>query len=188
MDELISELRSTQAKEERQIGSTVNTNDLPISNATSKGLSNEVPPDPFVQENLEETPDSEEDTKDDCHELTSSQVPISFHIMKLDFDALAQVKKENQVEIGIDKIKCCKKYKIENVFAGIIKKLSVFGADTACLELVDESGSICGSCPLAVVDEFGLKVGTIVLLSKCSLWKINGNHLNIVGANIRKVI
>lgn len=188
MDELISELRSTQAKEERQVVSTVNTSDLHIGNATSKGLSNEAPPDPFDQEDLEETQDSEEDIKDDCHELTSSQIPISLHIMKLDFDVLAQVKKESQAEIGIDKIKSSKKYKIENVFAGIIKKLSVFGADTACLELVDESGSICGSCPLTVVDEFGLKVGTILLLSECSLWKINGSHLNIVGANIRKVI
>ncbi|AFM98504.1 hypothetical protein EHEL_061350 [Encephalitozoon hellem ATCC 50504] len=187
MDELISELRSTQARKESQTGSTVNGNDLPASSIVSRGFSSEMPPDPFAQEGFEKISE-DEDTKDDVHELTSSQVPTSFHIMKLDFDVLSRVKKENQVDADINKIKGSKKYKIENLFAGIIKKLNVFGADTACLELVDESGSICGSCPLSVVDEFGLKVGTIVLLSKCSLWKINGNHLNIVASNINKVI
>ncbi|CAD25497.1 hypothetical protein [Encephalitozoon cuniculi GB-M1] len=187
MDELISQIRGTQAREEDKEGSIPKDESSRAHNGVSGDLAIEDPQDPFDQEEVEVPLCGKKDTGD-AHDLTSSQAPASLHIMKLDFDVLSQVKKESQVEIDIERIKDSKKYKVEGIFAGIIKKLSAFGSDTACLELVDESGSICGSCPLSAVDEFGLKVGTIILLSKCSLWKINGNHLNIAGVNIMKVV
>ncbi|ADM11738.1 uncharacterized protein Eint_061330 [Encephalitozoon intestinalis ATCC 50506] len=185
MDELISQIRNTETKERDEASSLENDSDHPMDDTASKDLSDEDPHNPFNQEEVEKTLDEDEE---DIHELTSSQVSTPLHIMKLDFNVLKQIRREIQAKMDIDEIKKSKKYKVEGEFTGIIKKLDMFGGDVACLELVDESDSIYGSCSQRVVDEFGLKVGAIIVLSNCSLWKINGNHLNIVSENIRKAV
>ncbi|KAH9411194.1 hypothetical protein HK407_07g11860 [Ordospora pajunii] len=124
----------------------------------------------------------------DEHDLTSSQTHSALQIIKLDFELLEQLKIEHNISTDIRSIKNSKAYKVECEFAGIIKKLDRFGKDVVSIEITDQDGSISGSCTLADSKEFELKVGSILVLEKCSLWKVNGNHLNITSLNIKKVI
>lgn len=174
MDELISQLRSTQHP------------------SVGDG-EDETPQDPLEPEDSRDT-DMSHDTStgremlENVHDPTSSQGQTSFHMLKLDFDMLRQVREERGARICVADIRRSKKYKIDEVFAVIVRKLDRFSKDVTRMELVDEDGVISGSCLSGVVNEFGVRPGSIMILCRFSLWKTNGNHLNITAANIEEVI
>lgn len=160
MDDLISQLRSTQNAHDESVDSS--------------------PQSPPVPERDSES--SEHSVQDP----TSSQGQPFFHLMKLDFNLLRQVRTETQTTLTAADIRRTKKHRA-GCFAAIVKHLDRFSRDVACLELVDESGSILASCLLGSADSLGIQTGSILILSGCALWKPD-NHLNIVAANILKTI
>lgn len=181
MDDLLSQLRGTQDQSGNKGDGIVE--DVIIGNKT---LDYEVLQDPFVAVECDALEMQSDETQH--NDPTSSQIQTDLHIMKLDFGMLREIKEENGTETDVAGIRKDKGYRIEVVFATIVKSLDRFSKDVARLELVDESGTMSGSCLLKVVDEFCIKVGSVLVLNGCSLWKIGDNHLNITAANIKQIV
>ncbi|KAM0672100.1 hypothetical protein CWI42_070420 [Ordospora colligata] len=190
MDDLLSQIRGTQVEDVGECEDS-SLNQEEVENAVCN---------PF-EENKCTVNQEDSDSNDilcsldnlctgisDEQDPTSSQTHSALQIIKLDFELLEQLKIEHNISTGIRSIKNSKAQKIECEFAGIIKKLDKFGKDVVFIEITDQDGSMSGSCTLADSKELELKVGSILVLEGCSLWKVNGNHLNITSLNIKKVI
>lgn len=120
-------------------------------------------------------------------EITTSQSDaIPKNRFKLDFDALKRHRSSENMKIS--EVKESDSLKIDGPLWAIIKSIETFkGIESNVYrwELCDESGVIFGS---SVVFDGEISVGTIVCLKNFSVWRINGNHLNIVQRNIEKIV
>ncbi|KAL6121487.1 hypothetical protein NUSPORA_01574 [Nucleospora cyclopteri] len=98
---------------------------------------------------------------------------------KLSLNSLFDKLKElNRKHLKINKIKEAEEFKVNKEFYVIVKNKEIF-RDTYKLELVDETGNITGHTNIQEIN-----VGNILLLKNCSLWKLEGNQLNIVRENL----
>lgn len=186
MDELLSQLRSTQrpsqASKKEQAGDSM---------ADTSCSGNSIEKRPAENTILAKRPvgNREDDSvPSECAEaildVTTSQgesQPAGCY--RLDFDFLAAHRAADALTVA--EAKKTPLYKIEQPLYALVKTVEVIGADVCRWELCDETGTIAGS---TCAHEGTAGPGDIVYLSGCSIWKINGNHLNIVNGNIKKII
>lgn len=133
---------------------------------------------------VENTKTKDEPTRE--VDITTSQSDnIQLNRFKLDFDFL---KKNRTGEfITVAQVKTSELYKIDDKLWGIIKSIEVFkGSKTLVYkwEICDETGVIYGS---SIVGE-SVCVGNIICINDFSLWKVNGNHINITDRNILQIL
>lgn len=164
MDELISKLRSQSTqKQTSRIASQDSLND--VEGCTEKDAQ-------AVAEAFEIT--------------TSQSENIQQSRFKLDFDCLKRQRIGSFLTVS--EVKTSDLWKITVPLWVIVKSVEVFKGHRSSVyrwEVCDETGSIYGS---SIVEDTKVKVGNIVCLYDFSLWKIEGNHLNIVERNIKKII
>lgn len=113
-------------------------------------------------------------------EITSSQADRE-NVISYDADMDLIAKYRTDESIKAIEIKRGTEYKINRPFYGFIKRVERDG-DVFIWEVCDETGSIKGS---STVSE---RVGSIVCLKGCSVWRITENHLNIVEGNITRLV
>lgn len=105
---------------------------------------------------------------------------------KLDFDVLRKHRESNAMRIS--EVKSSDLLKIEGPLWAIIKSIESYKGVTGCVykwELIDESGVIFAS---SVVSVPNITVGSVISISDFSIWRLSGNHLNILERNIREVL
>ncbi|KAI4291574.1 hypothetical protein PAPHI01_0848 [Pancytospora philotis] len=137
-------------------------------------------------------------------ELTTSQIDKQLSAFQLNFEQLAQAREaecallraaaskkapvdssSEEEYITAAEIRRLPLYRIDRPFYAILKSVECYGADVCRWELCDETGVVFGS---TCAREEAAAIGDVVCLSRCSLWKIKENHLNIAQSNIVKVI
>lgn len=132
--------------------------------------------------------------KDEIVDVNTSQSEIfTKNRFKLDFDSLRKYRDAEDTgcvgtPIKISEVKDSDSFKIEGPLWVIIKSIESYkGVETNVYkwEVCDESGVISGS---STVFDNEITVGTIICLKNFSIWKLGGNHLNIVKRNIKKII
>jgi hypothetical protein len=197
MDELIAKMRSQRANSTQ---SAVQPDKVKIDPKTSKEVNEDkrcklneclIESDnesiQIINSNKNNEKGNFNEIKD---EITTSQCEILK--FKLDFDLL---KKNRKLEpLRISEVKESDFNKIDGPLWAIIKSIETFKGNNSNVfkwELCDETGvifgsSIVGSSIGGFKDE--ISIGSIVKLTNFSIWKTNGNHLNIVERNIAKVI
>jgi hypothetical protein len=167
MDDLITQLRSTQ-HEGSETPDIEEDRDVPL----------DVP----------QGPSNSREAGSTLFDPTSSQTQAPFQILKLNFELLKKTKERTKASVGSVEVKKSKDYRIEGRFVALIKRIDRYSGEVARLELVDGDGTVQGSSLLDTVNKVGLRVGSIVILSGCSLWKAGENHLNLVRESIEEVV
>ena len=136
--------------------------------------------------------------KDDIIDINTSQSEIiAKNRFKLDFDSLRKYRdcdiseQESQckdIPVKIIEVKESDCFKIAGHLWAIVKSIENYkGIENNVYkwELCDETGVISGS---SSVYDSEISVGTIICLKNFSIWRINGNHLNIVKKNIKEIV
>ncbi|KAI5169477.1 hypothetical protein PAEPH01_0749 [Pancytospora epiphaga] len=169
MDDLVKRLRTSQK--------------APIPSEEKQDTTHIVHPD--IASTVCST--SEPGTFKEVFNLATSQIERSGSRFQLDFDLLRKHREEDPEHkyITAAEVRITPLYKIDRYFFSILKSVELFGCGVHKWELWDETGIVFGS---ALVQDGTASIGDIVCLSNSSLWKIDGNHLNIVDSNIIKVI
>jgi hypothetical protein len=171
MDELLSQLRGTQHGEE--------DTDADDREEVNGGM---------VAEALQSSPDLPSSTSATLRDPASSQTQTPFQALRLNFDLLKKTRERANGAVDSAAVRKDRGYRIEGTFVAVVKKTERYSEEVTRLELVDESGAVQGSILLRTANEAGLRVGSIIVLSGCALWKVGENHLNIVHENIREVV
>jgi len=122
--------------------------------------------------------------REDLIEIHTSQSDVmNYNGFKLDFTELQKNRPGGSPRV--EDLKNFGEYKIEDEIYLMVKEIELFVEGVYRVELCDETGVIEGS---STVGENEMRIGSLVCLREVSLWKIRGNHLNIVRENVKRVV
>lgn len=120
-------------------------------------------------------------------EITTSQSELlPKNRFKLDFDILKKYRGASSIKIL--ELKSSNLLKITESVWALVKSIETFkgiNGNVYKWELIDETGVIFAS---SIVANQEICVGSVICISGFSIWKINGNHLNIIDQNVVKVL
>lgn len=123
----------------------------------------------------------------DLPEITTSQSEgLRCNRFRLDFDFLRSHRTGEFVSVA--DVRESELFRLDGPLWAMVKSIEMFRGTSKPVyrwELCDETGVIFGS---STVGDPTVTVGSVVCLANFSLWKFEGNHLNIVERNIRSVI
>jgi len=202
MDELISQLRSTQKRTTVPVEKKILENSREEAKRQQTNKSSVLPVPASQTDCMDEvahsatpTHNHEEPCHSKAHYFKSSQ-PVDLHSEN---DCTSEVEDAGQFLFFPDYAlleSCCKGkqhisvadvlaltlFKVPSDLFAIVRAVELFSPGVYKWILRDRTGTIEGSSLCMVA------IGSVVCLRGCSLWHINGVHLNIVADNIHSIV